>query len=261
MTEPSKYQGTTILETIIAFFIIVGALLVVVQLFHTSLQHGRIIEERLIGASLAERKLEEIRIWASDPDHFEGSWSLYDNQNFTYPGFESFTIRTTLTNPQHPTPNTLLEAAHPVSEQRLLAQSTKGVTVDCTWGPKTNQTIRLASLVAAPPRDWDASPLDIEISGTAPNPLPQDSTATFTVKGYDENHRELEDLTFNWVVVPKGGNGIVASSRRDGKEAAVGNWLYGLGGARIHRPGPVEFSVSARYNGIQRTRFVEVNLQ
>jgi Tfp pilus assembly protein PilV len=253
-------QGLSMLETIIAFFIIVSALLVIAQLFHTSLKHGQITESRLIGATLCDRKLEEIRAWAGDPDNFEGSWVPYDNVTSTYPGFGNYRIRTTLSTPALWTPTSQLESVHPAVNQRTITKSTKGVTVECQWGPNANQTIKLVTLVAAPPRAW-SSTLALEITGPGPNPLPRDATATYTVKGYDENNRELEDLTFNWVVVPMEGNGVRASTRRNGKEATIGNWLYGLGGVRIYRPGDVQFTVNARYNGQTATEFVTVNLQ
>jgi type II secretory pathway pseudopilin PulG len=253
-------SGISILETIIAFFIITVAILIVTQLFHSSLRYGRVIEDRRLGALLAENKLEEVRRWASDPDNFESAWSVYDNTTSTYPTFEKYSITTTLSAPQLLTPNSGMEVIHPVIERRTIASSTRGVTVECVWGSKQSQRLELSTLVAAPPRDWSTS-TPLVITGTAPNPLPKDGTHTFTVQGFDDDGHELTDLTFNWIVLPEDGNGVVADSSRDGTSGTVGNWMFGPGGVKTYRPGWVQFTVVARYNGREMTAFERVNME
>lgn len=249
MVRPLRIRGLSLLETIISLFLMVAATLIVTQLFHTSLRHGNVTERRLLGAFLCDGKIEEIRAWASDPDNYEGTWAPYDNVTTTDPEYTDYQITTTLSNPSRLSPATDLESIHPVGDRKEVNESLRGVTVTCVWGTRPVDRLEVSTLVSAPPREWHATnPLEITQTSSV-SPWSRDLTNSFRVRGFDENGREIQDITFHWDVVAMDGNATVASSSRDGREAVIGNWIFGFTGARLYRPGNADVVVTARFGG------------
>lgn len=133
MKRTGVSRAFSLLETLIAIFIIVMALLIMTQLMHTALQRGAVVEERLVGALCAQEKLEEIRAWATEPANFHSDWATYDNVVVQHPKYPAIQTRTTLSEQPISTPTRLLENAYVPAEQRVLRDACKGVTVECWW--------------------------------------------------------------------------------------------------------------------------------
>ena len=260
MGRGGSEKAFSLLETLIAIFIIVMALLIMTQLMHSALQRGTVVEERLLGALCAQEKLEEIRTWASEPVNFHGNWSTYDNVVTQNPDYPAIQTRTTLSEQPISTPSRLLENAYPVAKQRVLNNACKGVTVECWWGDGPQQRIELSSLVGAPADTFELSnPIEITPSSAV---LAKDATQSFSVRAFDSAGREIEGLIFSWFIVPKSGTGLLVSQSRDGRTAEIGNWLYALDGtSHTYAPGLCEFSVRAKYNGVEVVESVEVEMQ
>lgn len=237
------------------------ALLVMTQLIHSSLRRNAVTQKRMSAALFCQDKLEEIRIWARDPDNFHGDWAVYDNQIFSHPDFPGMELRTQVVQRDLASPTELWEQAHPPADRRILVEGSRTVDVDCSWDTGPKDRIELSTLVTAPPTVFHpTNPL--VISGTPATPIPQDGTATFTVQAFDSANREIKGLTFSWYILAQSGNGVVAAESRDGREGTLGHWTYDIDGVtRLYVPGPCEFGVRARYNGQVVTTSVPVELQ
>jgi type II secretory pathway pseudopilin PulG len=253
-------RAFSLLETLIALFIIVMALLIMTQLMHTALQRGTVVEKRLLGALCAQQKLEEIRAWALDATNFHGSWSTYDNVVSQNPQFPGLQTRTTLSDQPLSTPSRLLEEPYLATERRILPGACRGVTVECWWGSGPQQRLELNSLVGAPPDSFrTVNPIEITPSTLS---MAKDSTATFSAKAFDAAGREIEGMTFSWFIVPKSGTGLMVGQTRDGRAAEIGHWLYALDGvSHTYAPGACEFAVRAKYCGIEVVESAQVDLQ
>lgn len=253
-------RGLSLLETLIALFIIVVALLMMTQLMHTSLRRGNASEQRLRAALCAQETLEEIRLWAANPDNFESTWSTYDNQTLIDPIFPEMQIRTTVADRVVATPSKLLEDDFPIAEQRLLEEACKRVTVECRWGNGPKDALELVTLVSAPPRAFRTTD-PIEITPTAGS-LEKDESASFTARAFDDRGQEIKGITFHWYILPKTGNATLVAQTRDGRESTIGHWLLALDGVtRVYATGQCDLVVRARYNGITETGSVEIELQ
>ncbi|MCA9781601.1 MAG: hypothetical protein KC800_33010 [Candidatus Eremiobacteraeota bacterium] len=257
---PTHLRAFSLLETLIAIFLIVMALLVVTRLMHQSLQRGTAVERRLTATLFAQDKLEEIRAWALDPGNFHGDWSSWDGATFTHPDFPDYQVRTSLSEQPLSTPSRLLEEVYPPDRQRILNEACKGVTVECWWSDDQRDRIELNTLVGAP-SDTFRLPNSIEITPSAQT-LAKDSSASFTAKAFDSGGREIKGLTFSWFIVPKSGTGTLVGQSRDGRTAEIGHWLYALDGtSHTFAPGLCEFAVRARFNGVEAVGSAEVQLQ
>ena len=255
--------GFSILETLIALFIVLMSLLITVQLLHSSLQRSTTIRDRENGALYIQEKLEEIRVQATQPDIYEAGLTAFDNVVHTDPSFPDFQLRTTLNSFRPASPSYLLEepyaALNGSDSRRILEDSCTRLTLDCWWGESSQERLRVTTLLAAPPRPFHST-TPLVISGGPSGSLARDEEATFTVEAFDENNTEIRGLTFQWFVLGSGGNGVVRQSR-DGRTGIVGNWVINVDGVtRAYAPGDCELVVQAQYNGQTRSVSTEVNL-
>lgn len=256
----SHSRAFSLLETLIAIFIIVMALLFVTRLMHQALQRGTAVERRLTATLCAQDKMEEIRAWAADPANFHSDWASYDGVTSTHPDYAGYQIRSSLSDQPLSTPSRLLEEVYPATQQRILEEACKGVTVECWWSDGEKDRIELNTLVGAPP-DSFRMPDSIEVSPSNQT-LARDSSATFSAKAFDSAGREIKGLTFSWFIVPKSGAGTLVGQSRDGRTAEIGHWLYALdGSSHTFAPGLCDFAVRARFNGVEAVGSAEVVLQ
>ncbi|MEW6282590.1 MAG: hypothetical protein AB1758_28530 [Candidatus Eremiobacterota bacterium] len=71
-------RGLSLLETVIALFILSAAIMLVVNLMHASLRHKARLEKRTQATLLASRVMAELRSWARDPINFATGWAGKD---------------------------------------------------------------------------------------------------------------------------------------------------------------------------------------
>jgi hypothetical protein len=255
-----RRRGLTVVETIIASFLLVGGLLITVALFHTSLRYTAQAEQVVVATTLAQRTLNEMRSWARTPANYRSAWSPYHNITVADPQHPTFLIRTEVSQSggqPHPllaSPCTSLDGLYPATQQRQLANSARRVRVTVTWPPySAGSTYRLVSLVEEPRLTWRATnPIVVNVSNSGP--LNRNGTSTITAQGYDNSGQPIPDLVYSFYVEP-GDPASMAdiSQTRQGRSATLTHILTLLSGSPTYGPaGQVIVTARAVYKGEER---------
>ena len=222
-------RAVSLLETVIAMFVLIGAVLVIVSLFHSSLRYSTMVESRQLATVVAEKKLAQIRAWSRQPTPGGFNYDTID----TYPkgpapdpDYPAFTVTTEVKDQLQASPCTTAESLHG-ARARFMRQSVKLVRVTVSWHARDpSKRVRLTSWVAEPPR----GPCTLVLSPASPPvPVPRHDppnslgAVTFTVKAVDRNNRTIDDVFFNWSWKPGTGKGTLAVNNRSGTSATFTN--------------------------------------
>lgn len=242
-------------------YILVVAMLALVALMHSSLRTSSVVELRNRVRLAADRKLREIEHWAwsreagmrnfdTNPEDWAGSWGRVGTFSDALDPDLSFTVRVAAVDLHSPSRS--LETVAGAS-QRVISRAVRRVTVEVS-APRGAARSSLTTLIGeGPDREWAATEsLRIETVGSFPNPLPPDEGATFRVRAYDRDGREIPGMLFRWYLRPLDGNGTVTQTR-DGRQATFRNVYFRANGSRTHTGGRCRLMVRAVLNGVERT--------
>ena len=207
----------------VSFFLLTGAFLVIIGLFHWGLRYSTIAQAQQRAVLIAEEKLTEIRAWARQPTaggfNFD-DWTPYLNSTTPDPHDPSYTVQVRSQPQPLVSPCTTFELPHASgADQRKLSTSVMKVQVTVRWGTRH---VDLATLVADPTRELRTTNPIVVSEISAPSPLARNTTAEYRVYGYDSNDLPIRDLMFNWNVKLGNSNGTI-QQRRDGSLANVTN--------------------------------------
>lgn len=237
-------------EVVISVFLAVVGMLLVITLFHVSLQRDNRANLRKTQALFAERVLASTREWALDPDHFLSDWSSRRG-SFTdpdFPGFEATLDCQPLGRALY-SPSSNLETIFPTAQRRKFQKSVVPVRVEVEG--RGLPPVRLLSYVPEPDRELPALPR-IQVSWVSgSNPIPQGATVEFQARMLDQAGREIEDVVYQWFVVPQTGNGTLHPEGVDRNRHRM-RFEHGYtlpGGIPAFASGQARIRVVARYRG------------
>ena len=263
---PGARTGVTVLETILAFSILTGALLTVAVLIDTGLGYSR--DSRMVtqATAVARSRVAEIRSWLqgeSQPNYAFDRWnSLPDlgvwRNEADYPGFES---KTDLTRRNTFTPAAGSEMLYKPAERRPLNNTLLQATVNVRWGGRS-PGLQLVTLIADGRRKWAADPDFLVISGAGGN-VARGGTLSLSAVGYDDQGQEITDLMLSWTVQAGTSCGMITEQSRDGHTATFCHQTpkpFGPG-YTFAPPGTAWVAVSGRLWGVEKTARVLVHLQ
>lgn len=240
-------RGFSLAETVLAMFIMVGAMVVFGLLMHSMLNYGARAQQRAMAALAAQNKLEEIRNWANSGGNFFGAWP-YANQTSTDPAFPGVTLLSQVEDQQLISPCTELEKNN--ASPRAIVQSCKKVRVTAAWPQDGGQPIRVVTLMAAPNRTPNPS---LSVSGAIPGTLSANASFVASVSAVDSTGRPLHDLVFQWASLPTGaspGNGTAIALNGNGTRGRFTNSFQPqVGGPAVIVPGSCKLGVIAFYRG------------
>ncbi len=196
----------SLLETLIAFAVLIGAFAVFFQLYHSALNYSSRTQREVIAANVAQRQLVKLRGWTSLP---QGSglgfddWSAYKDVKFDDEEFPEYKVRIRSNFTPVISPSSLLVDG---GNQKTLESTYRKVQITVSW---TQGSFEIVALVADPTRQLrDVDPVVVEgPAGT----VPKDGTMPFTVKVYDTMGREIPDIMAHWYVSPIDGTGKISS--------------------------------------------------
>lgn len=238
-------RGYTLVEAIIASFLLVAAFLLVSRLFHAGLQYTSRVEKRALAAHLADKRMQEIRSWSKRHESWNG---IPDGPDPQHSGYD---IQVSLENLELSSPSRQLEEAHPDDDVRVMTSAARRVTVEVTWD---SERLRITSLLADRFRGWrGADP--IVVSGAIPPQVGPTTSVEFSARGYDAAGRPIEDLFFSWYVEPRQFPDAALGSidaARDGRTAVFRNQIQLVNGALASRNGMCRVAVRAVYGGRER---------
>lgn len=214
-------RALSLLETVVAIFLLVGVLVVFARLIHTMLIYGVLAEQRSVASLAAQQKLEEIRDWANQGANFQGNWSTYDGQISTNPSFPGITLTCSVEDHVLSSPCTELESK--ASRPRQIVRSCKKVQVVARWSQDRGNFLRLVTLMGAPPREPN---LALSVTSAIPDPLAALASGTASVTATDTTGQPLYDLFYTWSTLPTGidpGNGTATALDANANTAELRN--------------------------------------
>ncbi len=265
VTAARDKRAVSLVEMLIAMFLLLAGFLIVFRLFQVSLQYNNLAQKRLTASRLAAKTMEEIRAWARDPDNYDKNWDS------TYPGTPykdldeaSYTITVRQKNHEVLSPCTSLEQRWVAStKERRLQRSFRRVTVIVAWSDQPSDKISITSLVGDPPRELASDPISVNFASDA---LAAGASKTFTAALQDKDNNEIPDVCFEWYVVPArlgsllGGNGIIdhdlPGTKRTGRSVVFRN-AYPHPGEWISIAGNVRMRVVSRYRQAHQTKLTK----
>ena len=213
-------SGFTLIEVLIAMTVVLVVCLVIFNLFHASLRYSSKINEESMAALIAEKKIEEIRIWAYrfDKDlkiyNFQTDWTTYSPYVGLDPDDQKFrvSVKVKKGGPYYDRQNDESSLYYPCTAseinldyQRKMTNSMARVQVTVSWDNNRKQFTTI-TCIAEPTRRL--ARVDVtNLSGSSD--VPSDGTRIYKARGFDQYNNELKDITFKWSVIPSTGNGEI----------------------------------------------------
>lgn len=151
-----KKRGLTLAEAVVAIFMLIAGFSIVAQLFHRSMQYSTRVTLRQQAVAIANRRLEDIRVWSRSHHLPAGTLPMTNWGPFaTSPVLDAydsfFEITTDFSQPSFYNPCTRFELVNPGAPERvdITAYRTQ-VTVTVSWGGSARDSVRLTTYICAP---------------------------------------------------------------------------------------------------------------
>ncbi|MBS2036469.1 hypothetical protein JST97_15870 [bacterium] len=250
-----KPRALTLLETVLATFLLLWAILIVVRLFHSGIAYTSRSMEQETAVFLAEQQLERMRAWSESTT---GNVYNFDNLISIYNGtpvaaeLPGFTITTRVVARELYSGCSQIELSQP-SDRRVLTDSARTVQVEVKWAGDRRQ-VSLCTVLARPPLRFPdpapspTLPTGVTLSSPSDNPVPHLGSTSLQAGAIDRYGAPLRDLFYEWELVPISGAGTLEQSRA-GDSARLYNWVYLPDGSKASTGGDVTVRVTARYHG------------
>lgn len=242
-----KSRAITLVEALVAIFLLCSALLVSCNLFHAGMQYNRRADERILTARLAQNKLEEIVGWARGrvgTTYNYADWSLYDGATGTFPEAPRVHYAVTVEDVRLADPCSSFQAVAAADRQHSVG--VKRVHVRA-W--QSGPALELSTLVRPPVREMSGA-LQVAAVGSPASPLPKDDTASFSVTALDVGGNQVPDLTYQWYVISGTGSGTLAQTW-DGSQGDLVNVIQVPLHPPVYTGGSCSLRVRARYAGLE----------
>lgn len=148
-------SGLTLVEAIIAMFLLAGGFVVVSRCFHAALRYSTRTTMRWDATLCAQNRLRAMRAWSLVNHHPAGAldmdqWGPYAAGGPTVdPADPRFSITTVITNPTFYDPCTKFEQVVPTTAERFtLTSQRRQITIRVTWG--SLEFVDLTTILCAP---------------------------------------------------------------------------------------------------------------
>lgn len=244
-------RGFTLVEAIIAAFLLLTSLLVVAALVDSTLRTQRKTEQYLMASMVASNELDKLRSYANrfgmrELDGFDGQ--TFDSQSDL-----AFRVKLGVTRHQLLLPNSSLESMVDPAERKVFEDSARRVVVTVSWSPDPDDSVKLVSLIG----DW--RPADFEVVVT-----PEAGAGADLELAPDETLRlgatsgEIPDIVFTWYTEPLEGLGSILEVDRDGRKASYVNHYRTPANKFDYYPGKCRVVVRAQYRNVVKTGTLEV---
>ena len=227
----NRRWGLSLLEAVIALFLLIFGVLVVIRLLHQATRYDSEASRLAVAVRVSENALAEARAWAADPTNFDSAWSGFPNP-YIDPNWPQYPVDITVATPPSTAPaNELfspsrdLEAAFPSGDRRILTRSLATLQTQCRYGPRVTDVLVLTTNIGEPDRVPRAvNPIVANRSGS-PDPVPQNGVVGFETNLIDSSNTPIPDMMFFWTTHPVTrpglgpGAGTLQGISRNGKTA------------------------------------------
>ena len=247
-------RAFTLIETVIASFILGLAFVAFIMLYHRALAYGAQSEARTAASRAGWRRIEALRQWSTEGDNFEkGDWA-----GMSTPVADSddpqFLTSVFLINRSVLSPSTDLESLFPGNTIDF-TNSVRGIRLRVQWG--SSQEFNIYTQIAAPrrPPKRPLSQAIVVTLKTSGGNLAVGGTSDFEAQALDLNDKPIVDLVYSWSVLPGTGNGQVVALDRMGRKSRFTNLVLLRNGTSVgnYGSGPLQCQVEAwaRYQGLE----------
>ena len=248
MPSPSKpASGFSLIEAIVAAFLLLTSLLVVAALVDSSLQTQAKAEQYLIASTVASTELDKLRGYSErfGVEHLDG----FDGQSFPSEADAAFQATLKVSPYELAVPNTSLEAEFPEEARRVFRDSARLIQVRVAWSEDPADHVLLSSMVS----DWREQDfrVSIEVEGST-DVLPHE---TLKLKA---NSGRLKDVVYTWYTEPLVGLGSLQDVARDGQTAIYVNRYRTPANRYVIYPGSCRIVVRAKYRNVVKTKEIVV---
>ena len=252
-------MGFTLVEAILASFLLLTAVLMSVSVFDSSLQAEASNEKRIVAALVAETGLAEIRQAGSSD--FHQVESLYDGKTWSVPEYSGFAIRSRISPAEIAVPCTVLEtqydkdAEFPAPSGRYLKASTLKADVEVSWEDAGGQSVKITEYIAnfGVTNDFSVQILlpggAVAGSGTV-FVVPRNEVRNFSARAMS-NGQIVQDIQFSWYVQTLTGHGSINAVSRDGVECQYINAYRNFNDKIKFSPGTCDLVLQATFQGIE----------
>lgn len=237
-----RRAGFTLIEAIIASFLLLTSLLVVAALVDSGLRTQAKSEQYLLASTVAATELDKLRGYANrfELTHLDG----FDGQKFPAEADSAFEVTLQVSPYVLAVPNTSLESQFTESERKLLPNSSRYLKVRVAWSDQPEDGVELSSLVS----DWKEQDFKIKIEAVGSTTLEPDATLELKASAGD-----LEDLIYTWYTEPLDGLGSMQHVARDGRTAVYANRYRTPANRFVTYPGKCRVVVRAKYRNVVKT--------
>lgn len=203
-------RGSSLVETVLAVFILVIAVSFSAASFHASMKYQRVVRQKAQGLAFSDLVLDQVREWSRVPSNFSGSWAAWGS--VTNPNYPDYEARLRVIDRALAMPCTGLSLGIPLAERRSMATSCKWVEVSLLYHGQV--TSRINAMIGEPERL--ATSVSVTAVASLPGSLAKDGGVEFEAKALDSSNRVIPDVSFQWTSAPLSGNGSVAASGPNG---------------------------------------------
>lgn len=247
MPLPSR-RGFTLVEAIIAAFLLLTSLLVVAALVDTSLRSQAKAEQYMMASMVATNELEKLRAYA---DRF-GMRELdgFDGQQFASESDPELQVRLSVKPYELHLPNSSLESGVPAEQRKTFQDSARQVAVSVGWSASPDDTVSVASLIS----DWRPAEFEVVVTADGPSEVGRDGTVKLKATAGD-----IPDIVYTWYTEPLDGLGSIKEVARDGQTATYVYRYRTPAGRFEYYPGQCRVVVRAQYRDVVKTGELVVN--
>ena len=194
-----KPRALSLAEVIISVFLLSFAALAVLSMARMAFVAQRRNENLLAATLEAQAIMAEVRVWASNPDNFLGNWAKY-SAPFAAPHVPEYQaqVRCLPAGRALDSPCQALENQWDGTPEgvRRMPRAVVPVQVTVAWSDRDSDKVVLTTYVGEPKR----VPARAEVTGPNPDTLSAGGVADYSVKVFDAQNRELENLLYRWSV-------------------------------------------------------------
>ena len=252
-------RGFTLVEAILASFLLLTAVLMSVSVFDSSLQAEASNEKRIMAALVAESALAEIR--QAGTSNFNQVKSLYDGRSWSVPEYPGFEVRSTIASAEIAVPCTVLESQYnrdaefPAPAGRYLSGSTLKADVAVSWQDAGGQSVQITEYIAnfGAANDFSVQILlpdgSLAAAGTV-IAVPSNEVREFSARAVSGG-QVIEDIQFSWYVQALTGHGSIETVSRDGEQCQYINAYRNFDNTKKFAPGACDLVLQATYQGLE----------
>jgi type II secretory pathway pseudopilin PulG len=239
-------RGASLVETVVALFVLLSAFTFVAALYNQSLSHHRNVERKEEATRFLSNTLEEVRAWAGQPaNYLLPTWAPFSS--VTDPRFPEFEVRVEVASANLSGSCDSLEQAKDPADRVLLTGSARLVTATVLDRGREIQSV--STLIIEP--DRAAQTVEVFPVPATPATLGREAEAVFEARLLDVDGEVIPDVSFNWAVVPSTGNASISSVNSGLGQGTLRNTNSYYAGPVYYTGGKCLVEASTSYRGVQ----------